>query len=298
MDAATEEVLVAFRQSHIRAILLKGPAIAQWLYDSDETRSYTDTDLLVSSVQVPSAELALTERGFAVSDPPSIRGDRPRHATAWTRERDGTAVDLHQSIIGAGAAPEDLWKVLSGKTQRMRFRDLDIEILDVPARCALVALHAAHHGPGALQPFADLRRALERVNSTDWRRASDVAREIDGLGAFCLGLSLTSEGVDLLRELSLSAVPRAEAVLRAEGTPGALGLHWLVHEAALSEKLTVLFGKVFPPPAYLRDWSPFPINGVAGLIKAYFWRWLFLVRQAVPATRSVLRARRRSARKD
>src|SRR5437588_904141 len=48
VDSVTVEVLPALSGGGVRALLLKGPATVEWLYDEEHGRSYADTDVLVS----------------------------------------------------------------------------------------------------------------------------------------------------------------------------------------------------------------------------------------------------------
>jgi len=296
VDTATEEVVGALEMAGIRSILLKGPSIARWLYDEQDVRNYSDIDLLVGPQQMAEAERVLTQAGFVFSDPPLIPGDRPHHADSWIRHRDGAAVDLHRTIIGAQAPPVRVWGVLSGRTDRMQVRGHDVDVLDIPARCVQIALHAAHHGAQLGHTLSDLERALDRVEIEIWREAAAVAAEIDALGAYCVGLSLRPNGQQLLSRLSLFAPPSVEAALRVEGAPAALGLEWVITARSPIRKLELLVRKTFPPPDYIRDWAPFSTEGAFGLIRGYLWRVVFLFINFVPAMRALRRARRESGR--
>src|SRR3954447_14600393 len=47
IDRVTVEVSRELEAEGIPNLVLKGPSIAQWLYDNDEVRAYGDTDLLI-----------------------------------------------------------------------------------------------------------------------------------------------------------------------------------------------------------------------------------------------------------
>lgn len=295
-DVATEEVVLAFRSDDIRSILLKGPSVARWLYDNEEIRTYADTDLLISSSDRGRAEEVLARSGFVFGDPPVIPGDRPRHADSWIRERDGAAVDLHRTIIGAQVSPDRVWDVLSRRTERMELRKIEVEVLDVPARCVQLALHVAHHGEDYPQPIEDLQRALAAEGADIWWEAAAVAGEIKALGAFCQGLSFIPQGRRLLENLSLEVPPTVEAALRADGTPGALGLQWLMQERSIRSRALLLLRKALPPPDYIRDWWPPARRNRRSLWLGYLRRIVFLIKQLLPALRSLREARRKSRR--
>src|SRR6266498_322925 len=87
VDAGAAETVLAFRDAGIRSILLKGPALASWLYDHQAAREYVDIDLLVSPEQLSAGEEILTRLGFHPFGLDLIPGDWPKHARTWTRER-------------------------------------------------------------------------------------------------------------------------------------------------------------------------------------------------------------------
>ena len=49
VDVVTAEVVDAFRRAGVRAVVLKGPTLAGWLYGGEAVRTYGDSDLLVSA---------------------------------------------------------------------------------------------------------------------------------------------------------------------------------------------------------------------------------------------------------
>jgi hypothetical protein len=97
-DATTAEVVGALRGAGVRPILLKGPAFARLLYDTEPAaRSYVDADLLVEQRLVPEAGRVLRALGFV-----DVEEDAPlpgcgrwtwhrwtctRRSSAWERRR-------------------------------------------------------------------------------------------------------------------------------------------------------------------------------------------------------------------
>jgi hypothetical protein len=53
-----------------------------------------------------------------------------------------------------------------------------------------------------------------------------------------------------------------------------------------------VLGKTFPPPAFMRAWSPLARRGALGLALAYAWRPVWLVVHSGAAVRAWRRARR------
>src|SRR5512144_1691323 len=64
IDAATAEVLAAFRAAGVEALVLKGPSLTGWLYTPDDANAYLDSDLLLRPGDERAATKVLTELGF------------------------------------------------------------------------------------------------------------------------------------------------------------------------------------------------------------------------------------------
>jgi hypothetical protein len=296
VDAATAELTTELESKGVRAILLKGPAFARWLYPEEALRPYGDADLLVSEDTVPTVEATLRGSGYELLPSNAIKGDFPRHARGWTRAAGG-AVDLHTTLPGAEAAPATVWRVLSERTDTLRIGGADIEILAEPARAVMVALHAAKDGTRVHKVLHDLGHALERVGIDVWQEAARVATQIDAMSAFASGLRLVPAGEELADALQLPREQTTLVALRSgeAGPPDlAVGIDWLLTERSFRRRAKVVARKMFPPPEYLRTSSAVAQRGRAGLAIAYVIRPFSMLVRAVPATRAVLRARRGS----
>ena len=64
LDAVAAQVLAAFRQAGVEALLLKGRALAILLYRAGEQRDYSDVDLLVAPHALDAAEATLRGLGY------------------------------------------------------------------------------------------------------------------------------------------------------------------------------------------------------------------------------------------
>ena len=178
----------------VRAIVLKGPSFADWLYTDGTRRRYGDVDLLVSPAQLEQANAVLSRHGFV----PHTPGEHPlRDPTAgqpWVRERDDAVIDLHVRLHGVGAPAAIAWTELSADTERQRVGGIKVEVLRPSARALHVALHAAQHGSRASKPIEDLRRALAVLDEDLWHEAAILAAHIQALPAFATGLRHLPEG--------------------------------------------------------------------------------------------------------
>jgi hypothetical protein len=296
-DRVTAEVSSAFRAAGIRSILLKGPALARWLYDDGALRTYLDCDLLVSPEAFSGAERILMGLGFQREGLDTIPHDWPKHARTWYREGGGN-VDLHRTLVGVGVPDVELWQILSSKTETMKVGGVTVEVLDLPGRALVVALHAAKDGTRKGKVRHDLGHALERVETGIWREASRLASRLGALPAFGAGLRLLPPGQHLARELDLPTEVPMEAALRSRGAapPFAVGIEWLARAPGFRGKLALVGRKLVPPPAFMRSWTPLARRGLLGLAAAYVWRPFWVAWHLVPALAAWRRAKRETRR--
>src|SRR3954454_17312957 len=99
LSTATDEVLDAMARAGVRALLLKGAAIATRLYEDPVLRPAGDIDLLVAPSQAGAAAQVLERLGFR--DPLSRARTHERTAYAVSFHREGAlpaCVDLHRSL--------------------------------------------------------------------------------------------------------------------------------------------------------------------------------------------------------
>jgi hypothetical protein len=294
LDAVTAEVVGTLREAGVDSILLRGPAISRWLYEDEAARSYVDTDLLIAHAELERAEKLLSGLGFSdLTVEGVLARDRPTHAHTWARRRDGVAVDLHYTLLGAQVEPEKVWDLLSAETEAMSVGGTMVDVLQAPGRALIVALHAAQHGVDLGKPLEDLARALELLPGQVWDDASALAARLEATEAFATGLRLLPSGEGVAQRLGLPDERSTETVLRASTPPPtALGFDWLASTPGLRAKLSLVTRKIVPDPAFMRAWSPLAQRGRAGLAAAYVWRVLWLARHAWPGFRAWRRARR------
>jgi hypothetical protein len=297
LDRATAEVVTAFRSSQIASILLKGPAMARWLYSDDQARGYADIDLLIPDERFEEAEMVLGELGFEPHPLETIEGDWERYSHTWNREEANIGVDLHRTLVGVGVPPGELWNVLSRRVEPMSVGGIDVDVLHPGARALVLALHTAKDGPRIGKARHDLGHAIARLPVEVWRDTVEVAEQVGAAGALAAGLRLVvPSGVDLAETLGLTAEAPPDVAIRAhQGAPPlAVGIGWLLSTPGRRGKLRLVARKLFPPAGYLRAWTPLARRGRIGLAAAYLWRPLWAMWHAVPALRAWLRVRNRS----
>lgn len=181
-SAALRAVLAALARAGVPAIPLKGPALAEALWEAPEQRPFTDLDLLVRRADLPAALEALNALGYRHRDGGRALAHELVHAAGacFVRDRAWAPVDLHWELVvppgalrrfpvpvdevWARTVPADRWGTL---TRALAVEDLLLYL----------ALHGALHHPFSDGQWrADLTRLLGRFGATlDWAAVDERA---------------------------------------------------------------------------------------------------------------------------
>jgi hypothetical protein len=274
VDGWTTEVVAAMRGRSIRPVLLKGPAIARWLYPHDiERRLYADVDLMVSPAETEAAALLLCELGFVGLPQPPLDG-HALHARPYWRERDGATVDLHTTLHGLEGVPrERVWRVISTATERMRVGELDVDVPAIPVRLVHLILHLGPgDGPGS-QAWRDLERGISRASLSDWQTAMSVAEELGALNELWVRLRRLPEGVQLADRLGVPhrGSPRyrlQEALTNDHAPTSVLSMLGLTLLPDARSRLDYVRGKLLPGEQVLCQQSTLARRGHVRLAAA------------------------------
>lgn len=281
----------------VPSILLKGPAIATWLYDEEEFRPFGDIDLLVSPGQFDEAIEVLAQAGYVhrlIGAASAELGPKERELVGPLND----CIDLHSGLIGMLGPAEYCWDRLMSHTVTFGLRSgVEVRVLDVPARTMHLALHAAQNGPIDGKAVADLRRGLNRVGREVWAEAAELAAELEAVDAFAAGLRLLSEGRLLADELSLPRRMTVELVLRTRSaTQQAIFFERLGEAQGIQAKVSLVARKIVPTPALLRANSARARRSRLGLVCGWAYRPLSLIAHFPSALIAWYRARRVVAR--
>jgi hypothetical protein len=288
-ERASADVVRTLRQAGIRPILLKGPLQQAWLDPLGPQRLSSDIDILVSRDRLVDAEAALSAAGYSAAVGLVDIG-LDYHSVWATAGR--PPVELHWSLVGADESR--VWEVLSEQTESVAIMGEHVEIPNEPARCAVIALHAAQHGIGHPPVFRDLEKALVVAESGSWHRASELATAMGAWPPFAAALSLTPRGADFLRDLGAPApaLDGRQALNLLTPPPTSLGFYFLARQHGVRAKAAFVLRKLFPSPTFMRLRYRLARRGLIGLALAYLYRPLWLVRWALPGLRSLRDARR------
>jgi hypothetical protein len=296
IDSLTALVTGELEASGVRSVLLKGPAIAEWLYPGRGVRVYGDTDLLISPDDWERAIGVLQRLGFE-DDLEALGHPRMESITSYPWKRGEDDVDLHTTLWGIAAPPSEVWRLLSASTSRMRVGGRQVDVLSPGPRALHIALHAAQHGHAARKPMVDLEMALSQLPDDVWAEAADVARRLDATAAFVTALELTAEGSALAGRLGVEGDRSVNALLRQSQVPLAEGFHELATTPGLGAKAALVRRELLPTPEFMRWWSPLAKRGPLGLAVAYVWRVVWFVLRAPRGLFAWRKARRDATRR-
>ena len=292
LDRAAVAAADKLRSEGIPSILLKGAAIATWLYDDGHVRPYGDVDLLVSPSQFERATEVLAELGYAHP----LAGAHP--AEVSTRERDLLGpghvwIDLHLGLLGVTVSTQECWDILSRRTVDFPLAGGELQVLDLGARTMHLALHAAQNGPVDVKALGDLGRGLAKVDKAHWQEAATLAEKLGATEAFAAGLRLLPEGQRLADGLALPSRMTVELAIRTRSAPQeAIFFERLCETAGIGRKLALIARKLFPTTAHLRASAPAPPRGRLGLVWARARHPFLVAWRFGPAYFVWLRARR------
>lgn len=286
----TKLVLDCLASAGVPVLLLKGSALAYWLYDNPAQRSRCDLDILVADkASATRAITALEENGYQLSIEAADRS--AEFEVALERRLPGGMlhrVDLHWRVLNHARLAEGL-----------TFADLDAGAIDIPALASgargLGPVHALLHAllhritnmPSGQHDrliwLYDIHLLALRCTDEDWA----------GFVAQCARLRCATPSLEGLRATrAVFATPRLEAIegaleqqARDEAWPlGAAldqGTMDRAHLAALSwpQKVGWLRRKLFPSRQFMR--YRYGAVGNLDLVNAYLGRWWVGLRSAV-----------------
>ncbi|SMO31863.1 nucleotidyltransferase family protein [Propioniciclava tarda] len=211
-DRAAASLVADLRAVGVRALLLKGAATRALLRLPE--RSSADIDVLVAPSGRRPAGALLRRLGYTRA--------RGIHSENWTHPT-RASVDLHRTLPRVGLSPRQACRVLFAHADELKLGDATVEVLDVPARLVHLAIHATQDA--TQRPKDDLAPAIEVVDTTQWRAAASVARELEV--APTVAWALTQAGASELAALfgrpKLAPNDIAERGLRGYLTSSA---HW------------------------------------------------------------------------
>jgi hypothetical protein len=289
LERASAEAVSFLRGAGVRSILVKGPLQQAWLSAAGPPRASVDIDLLVDPGDMDAARRALHAAGYGLE--PEVTPGVEHHGDRFAAPG-RYPVEVHWTLSAANS--ERTWEVVERHTEHVTLAGVTVEIPDEPARCLIVALHAAQHGPDVWETLHDLDRATVVATRESWSQAAELAGAVGADEAFVGGLSLTEAGTRLRDDLGLEPQPLTElqALTVVGDVEGAPGFHWLAQTKGVRAKTAFVARKIFPPADFMRFKHPFARRGPAFLAVVYAYRPLWMARWALPGLLAWRRSRR------
>ncbi len=290
-DRAAAGVIAALRERGIDALIVKGVAIARWLYRPGEARGYVDCDVLVTPADLGRAASTLAALGLVrVHD----QGAAPElwtepHAQTWAGP-DWGYVDLHWRLPGLDGDPTEVFGLLWAGREPLELPAGTVPVPAPPARVVHLVTHAAQHG-GEGKPRSDLHRALEQVGDDGWRAATALAATLGAGDAFAAGLRVDPRGAELARRLGIGEGSARWRLLAsgAESFGAERMLRWS-ETASRRERARLAWHALFPPRSQMRIFYP-AASGGAALARSYVHHAARTPFRAVQAWRAIRRSR-------
>jgi hypothetical protein len=151
-----------FEQARLRAVVLKGPLLAERLYARPSARATSDLDLLVVEPDLDAACAALADLGFSLEEGPEAQRFRREHHHVRLSHPDTLPLELHfQGYVGFG-------RTLPSAPLLDRSRPAAglgwLHVLDPADELVFLAVHAAVHRFVRLGWLEDIRLLLEKMS--------------------------------------------------------------------------------------------------------------------------------------
>lgn len=285
----TRETVAALADAGLEALVLKGTALAQWLYPAPHLRPGSDVDVLV-------ADVAAAERAVDHLQPLGYRvlgGVRPAQSSDYEvalldDARRSLVVDLHWRLANHAALARG-WTFAELRGQARPLPTLHPRAMALGQVHALVhaLLHRQSNLPSGSQDrlvwLYDLHLLAGRCTDADWHAFLRVCDE-KAIARACL------DGLQASRQWLRTVVPGdvETALLQQAGSSSThamgasnQGAMDRAHLRALPgrERWTWLWRKLLPPPAFMRH--RYEVDGAWPLLWAYLRRWATGLRRAL-----------------
>lgn len=287
-EESQQTIQRAFDAAGVRAIWLKGIALARSAYPQPSLRSMSDLDVLVSFEQRAEALEIARRLGYDFYAVPHQRGERipdweaDHHYRLMLTQTPGTQLEIHYRIIddGAGAAPKpaELWMLDQVDTS------IDaLPMLKAEACLLHLCAHALiHHGEehSLLSYFLDMH-LLITTQTIDWALVVEQAAALRWTYAVEHALKIVSSLFDspipaqVFAQLA-ACRPADENIARVIGLQGdganfetVLGV---LRGAPLREKWVRIRNYAIPSRSYLRD--IYHLSPNTPIWRYYVRRWI------------------------
>ncbi len=180
-----------FRTNNQRLLVLKGPALAEFLYGDVSARMTGDLDLLVPLKELDRAHSLLEELGYKENPYFStVLSDwkwRHHHLTFY-HPVSGIKLELHWRMHpgpGKEVSFEEMWK----ERQYISLGRSSIPIMGTEHLFAFLSIHGARHGWSRMRWICDINELINK--DIDWNKVEKILGDQKHLGGLALALVKT-----------------------------------------------------------------------------------------------------------
>jgi hypothetical protein len=201
-------LLNLFRESGIRALPVKGPALAATVYGNVSLRYFGDLDILMSRDDILKAKDLLQQHGYQpkldLTASQEIEYLRSHHDYQFVRTVDGTVVDLQWGITQwSFAFPFDFTEMWKSR-EVSSLAGASVFNLSSATLLLVLCVHGTKHRWEQLKWICDIAELVDiSRDKIDWYRLIDQARAKGGERMLLLGLFLAHDllGAHLPKEV-------------------------------------------------------------------------------------------------
>jgi hypothetical protein len=168
LQQGMSEVLAAFVKAGLRAVVLKGPILAERVYGDATLRYSSDLDILIGLDELESGSELLKSLGYRIRGGPAGRYERTHMQNLTFYHAELPMVELHFHLLvefGVSVRAEDCLK----RARLYQAQDgTTCHVLSVEDEVFYLCLHAVHHEFERFCWLYDIWMLLRRTSALDW----------------------------------------------------------------------------------------------------------------------------------
>ena len=180
---------------HIQYIALKGPTLAQELYNDITLRQICDLDLLIDEVNISDVAKLLIESGFESRLPLSLLENKGFLALdndfTFLHHTKKTMVELHWKLFPKRHNMPLDFKTLYRASDQILIQNKTITVLSQEHNLLYLCLHGSKHIFEELKWLSDIDRLIRINPAIDLEKVYENAKELDVTEPLMLGLLMS-----------------------------------------------------------------------------------------------------------
>lgn len=171
------QIIGLLKEANIDFILLKGPALGNFVYETDVDRNFGDVDILITEKSWPKAKGLLIDSGYhpllgIMERAKGLTDNDVLEHTYFAKEPIGIEVQLDLLQLGMKMiAPDDVWRT----RQTIRICEQDVSIASNEFQLIHLLTHLNKHGFRRLIWCYDIYRLIG-CKTIDWAAFVDIAK--------------------------------------------------------------------------------------------------------------------------